>query len=399
MALINICRAMQGLALAACTPSTFALFGSIYPTGPRRNLVLGIYSACAPLGFFSGIYLSSVLPPEKWGWYFWAAALMAVVALIAAYLSVPSDRTRRSSLDLTMDWGGSCAITCGLVPLVYALAASSNTLDAWKTPAIIVPFLVGLTCSAYAIYYETRVAKCPLIPIDFFSLKSVTPLMLASVFFYGSFGTWLYTTTNHLRLAYNVSGVNLAAWFAPMAASGFIFAILGTSVLNYVRPTFVLIFSGTAWVTAPLLMAFAKPSAGYWPFVFPAMICITLGIDITYTVVSVVLSSVSPVEWQGLAGAINSTSVNLGIAFSLAIAQVIQARSEGPDPDVNAQLHGHRNAYLFSAASAAVGLAITLVAVRIPHEVVKPHQQGEDSPDQETVLQSADAPMDDRLEV
>ena len=109
--LLNVCRAMQGLAIAAYTPSTFALFGAIYPAGPRRNLALGIYGACAPLGFYAGILVSAALPSEKWQWYFWIAAIASFLAMIVAYLSVPSDRADRIALNLSMDWAGAVSYT------------------------------------------------------------------------------------------------------------------------------------------------------------------------------------------------------------------------------------------------------------------------------------------------
>ena len=124
--------------------------------------------------------------------------------------------------------------------------------------------------------------------------------------------------------------------------------------------------SGVAWMAAPLLLAFGNPSQGYWAFVFPAMICSTIGIDVTYSFTNLVLSSCSPLQWQALAGAVNSTTVNLGMGFALAITQVIQTATEGQDPTLESRLLGHRNCYLFSAASATVGFAIVAASVRVP---------------------------------
>jgi MFS family permease len=125
LVLMDVCRAMQGLAIAAYTPSCFALFGSIYPTGPRRNMVLGIYGAFSPLGFFVGIYVSAALPLHAWSWYFWIAAILGFLALITAYLSVPSDSADRLSLNLTRT---------GVVRLRSLLGSSS-----WHMHWLLVP--------------------------------------------------------------------------------------------------------------------------------------------------------------------------------------------------------------------------------------------------------------------
>ncbi|KAH0194278.1 MFS general substrate transporter, partial [Aureobasidium melanogenum] len=368
---VDICRAMQGLAIAAYTPSSFALFGAIYPNGPRKNLVLGIYAACSPLGFFVGILVAAALPADKWNWWFWIATIMSFVALVSAYVSVPSDRADRQQLNLNMDWSGTVTITSGLILVAYALAASSGSLSAWKTPGFLVPFIIGIICLALALYVELWWAKCPLLPKKFFEPTCVLPLMTACVFFYGSFGTWLFTTTSHLTLAYGVTGIRMAWWCAPLAVGGILCGLVSGRLIHHGSPTWTLVISGVAWVAAPLLLALGSTSMGYWPFVFPAMVCATVGVDITYNIANLVLSSLSPLKWQGLAGAVNSTTVNLGIAFSLAITQVIQTATEGKDPSVDDRLRGHRNCYLFAAASAAIGLAVTAACVRIPRDCVR----------------------------
>lgn len=374
LVLMEVCRAMQGLAIAAYTPSSFALFGAIYPKGPRRNMVLSIYAACSPIGFFIGIMFAAVLPADQWRWWFWIAAIMAFTALFAAYVSVPSDRPERHELNLSMDLSGAVTVTSGLILVAYALAASCDSPKAWSTAGVLAPFSIGLVCLALALYIEGWLpislggwqATCPLLPKEFFKPKSVKPLMIACVFFYGSFGSWLFTTTGHLNLAYGVDGVRLAAWFAPIAISGCICGLVTGRILHRVPPILTLLVSGVAWLAAPLLLAFGDHSKGYWPFVFPAMICSTIGIDVTYGFTNLVLSSCSPLQMQALAGAVNSTTVNLGMGFALAITQVIQTATEGQDPSLEDRLRGHRNCFLFSAASAAIGFAVVAASVRVP---------------------------------
>ncbi|KAI7334138.1 hypothetical protein KC315_g3900 [Hortaea werneckii] len=73
--MIDISRAMEGLALAAFMPSTFAMVATVYEEGPRKNFVIGLYSGCAPLGFFAGFLVAGALPQGKTYWFFFGSRL------------------------------------------------------------------------------------------------------------------------------------------------------------------------------------------------------------------------------------------------------------------------------------------------------------------------------------
>lgn len=369
--LLDVCRAMQGMAIAAYTPATFTMFGSIYPAGPRRNFALGVYGAMAPLGLYVGMCVSAALPSDSWSWYFFIAAILAGISLILAYLSVPSDRTDRLALDMSMDWAGAITITSGLILIAYALAASATNSTLWTSAGVLVPFLIGMASLIAGAVIEMRYATCPLLPMDFFTPKSVKPFALACLFFYGCFGTWLFTSTTYLQSAYKAHGILLAAYFTPVAIGGFIIASTSGTLLHVVPPTLLLLLSGLAWVGAPLLLALGKPDAGYWAIPFPSMICSTLGIDITFTISVVFLSSVQPLKYQGMAGAVSSVLVNMGIAFSLAFAGIIEDKvGAGMELGPERVAVTSRAAYLFATGSAAVGMVIVALFVRVSRSTV-----------------------------
>jgi MFS family permease len=56
--MLDICRAIQGFGPAAYLPSSIMLLGSVYRPGPRKNMVFAVYGACAPLGFYLGIFFA-----------------------------------------------------------------------------------------------------------------------------------------------------------------------------------------------------------------------------------------------------------------------------------------------------------------------------------------------------
>lgn len=196
--MLNISRAMQGLAIAAYTPSTFSMVGSIYPEGPRRNMVLGLYGACAPLGFYTGFLTGGALPAVESRWYFWTASVLAFITAITAYLSVPHDRTDRKCLNLKMDWLGAFLITSGLILVTYALSVqpyanvNDPEINGFAFRIVWVPLSCGTLCLAIAFWVEGWYASCPMLPFEFFVPRGVKALCFACLFFYGSFGVWLY---------------------------------------------------------------------------------------------------------------------------------------------------------------------------------------------------------------
>lgn len=161
-----------------------------------------------------------------------------------------------------------------------------------------------------------------------------------------------------------------------MAAGGLIISVVGGTILHIFPVTILLLISGLAWIAAPLLLALSNVDAGYWPFPFPAMLCGTLGIDLTFLISITFLSAVQPVRYQGLAGAVSSVLVNLGIAFSQAFSAIVSQKafvqvSGGNHNSVSERLARSTKAqFWFAVGSAGVGFIVCVLFVRISRTVV-----------------------------
>lgn len=385
--LLDVARAMQGLAIAAFIPSTFAMIGSIYPDGPRKNTVLGLYAGCAPLGFFAGFLAAGALPVDAPGWYFWIAAALSFITVITAYLTVPHDRTDRQVLDLKMDWAGAFLITDGLILVAYALAVEPYA-DGWSSRLVLGPLVSGIASLCVAFWVEGWVAACPLMPFDFFKPKSTKAFSLACLCFYASYGVWLYESAQFFQspsatgTPNGIQGVTLALRYVPTALGGLILCVAGGALLHIIPIMVLLLISALAWIAAPLLLALCPLPMNYWAFVMPSMLCATIGIDLTFTVSVVFLSAVQPLKYQGLAGAVSSILVNLAMSFSLSISEITALEAESsiilPDPNSSGweaakakqSNWGFQAAFLYAAASAGLGLIITVLFVRISRSVV-----------------------------
>ncbi|KAK0944133.1 hypothetical protein LTR29_004265 [Friedmanniomyces endolithicus] len=404
---LDVARAMQGLAIAAFMPSTFVMVDSFYHAGPRRNFVLGLYSGCAPLGFFAGFLTAAALPSAQISWYFFVSSIVAFTAAITAYLTVPHDRTDRKQLGLKMDWLGAFLITAGLILVSYALAyePSADMFDrarnGFSYPEVYGPFSAGMLCLGAAWYVECWYAKCPLLPFDFFKpRKSMTALCFANLCFYASYGVWLYESVDYFqsptgvtKYEWGVQGIELAIWYTPTAVGGLILCVVGASLLRVVRMEILMLLSGLAWIAAPLLLAVCPRPLNYWAVVVPSMLCATCGIDVTYTVSLVHISSTQPKKYQGLCGAMCSIMINLGMAFALPISEIIQMKAgmayncdySSRTPESMACLDNAINwryeaMFLYAAASAGLGFIVCILFVRFPRTAAKDKPADEERP-------------------
>lgn len=191
--MLNFCRALQGLGPAAFLPAGVMLLGSIYRPGPRKNLAFSLYGACAPLGFFAGVFFSGLsgqyLP---WGWYFWIGSILLFLTSCVAFLTIPSDRYERQGYEVRMDWLGVFTIVPGLMLVVFAITDSSHAPEGWNTSYIYVTFVLGCLFLGGAIYVEGWVAEMPLLPFDLFNVKHMKALVIALFLSNGVSGIYLF---------------------------------------------------------------------------------------------------------------------------------------------------------------------------------------------------------------
>lgn len=190
--MLIICRALQGLALGALLPSGMMILGSTYRPGPRKNLVFSIYGACAALGFFAGFFISGICGQFlTWRWYFYIGAIVSAIMAASSIFSIPRDYYEKKKLGIRMDWPGLAFSITGTTLLVFAIANSSYAPQGWKTPYIIVFFVLGIILLGAMAYVEGWVVQNPLLPGDIFHVKHMAALVIALLLLYGSLGIFL----------------------------------------------------------------------------------------------------------------------------------------------------------------------------------------------------------------
>lgn len=377
--MLNFCRALQGLGAAAYLSNGVLLMGSIYRPGPRKNLVFSTYGMSAVAGFFVGIFFAGVVGQySRWGWYFWIGSFLAAITAVSSFFSIPSDSAVRRKNGIKMDWLGSALIASGLTLTVYAITDSSHSPQGWRTPYIPTLLVVGCLLLGAAVYVEGWVAKLPLLPFDVFAVKSMKPLTIALLLNYGTLGIYLLYVTQYMQMFMAASPLQVVAWYTPMILGGLILSTAGGFVLHLIPGQALLVVSGAGWIGALLLFALAPLGANYWAFTFPrysycdafpaprtdrpgSAIFATVGIDITFNIANIFITTNMPNERQGLAGGLINSILHLGITFCLGFADIIQAQTV----DRVGMLKSYKAIFWFGVAAASVALFLMAFFVKI----------------------------------
>ncbi|KAF2722667.1 MFS general substrate transporter [Polychaeton citri CBS 116435] len=359
--MMDFCRALQGLGPAAYLPAGVQLIGSMYRPGPRKNIVFSLYGAMAPLGFFVGIFFGGVAVQwATWRWYFWIGTIVSAITTVVAIFCIPSDIQEHKGNGVKMDWWGALTIVCGIILVIFAITDCAHAPNGWKSPYIPITFSLGAVFLLAAIYVEGWVAEQPLLPPDVIAIKYMKPMIAGLLFAYGTLGIYLIYATLYIQEVIGIGPIQLVAWYVPMGLGGCILAAGGGFILHLIPGTFLAVITCLAIIADALLFALAPAHPYYWAWIFPAMVCATIAIDLIFNVATIFLSTSMPLSRQGLAGGLSNVLTQLSIALLLGFADIVATKTE--DQGVK---RSYKNAFWFELACGATALVIFVFFVRI----------------------------------
>ncbi|KAH7310465.1 major facilitator superfamily domain-containing protein [Stachybotrys elegans] len=368
-----ICRAMQGVGASAFMPAGMALLGQTYRPGPRKNLVFALYGAFACIGFYFGIFMGAIAAEFlDWRWYFWIGAFLVAAVFVGGILTIPRE-LGKSDKAVKMDWLGVLTIVPGLILVVFAFTDGGHAPDGWATPYVYVTFILGVLLLAGAVYVEGWVASNPLLPAELFRPKGMKRLVAALFCCYGVFGLFLLFASFYSERVLHTTPLQTAAWFTPLAVGGMCLAICGGLVLHILSGRMLMIISGMGFLISVLLFALLPEQTGnspstsflYWAYVFPAMLCGTIGVDITFNVTNVFITTSMPYRLQAAAGALINSLLYLGIAFWLGVGEMAVATTVNSRPEGSMTLREQYQIGFWVGVGLAVLSVCLMVTVRL----------------------------------
>lgn len=324
-------RALHGIAISMCLPSSVSILTSNFKPGQWRNAAFASLGAAQPTGFLIGLFLGGILTDlVSWRLCFYLVAGINAAVLLLSIFCIPANPLERGTalerFRSKVDWVGVILISSALSLLSYVLAAVTVDMSAISQPAnIAMLVLSALLFPAFAVWAHSQEkrGRPALIPNSLWSNAIFRSISLLS------FLAWATVTANQYFIALFFEKVQLLSAFAtslrflPLVVSGVLANVVTGALVRRVRADILIAGAVLLSAATPLLMALADPALPYWSMAFPAALLSPIAADVVLTIANLSITSIFPPEKHGLAGGVTNTLAQLGTSFGLNLTTIL----------------------------------------------------------------------------
>ncbi|WDK17261.1 major facilitator superfamily transporter [Colletotrichum graminicola] len=317
---LAIFRALQGIGAAMTVPSAVGIISNYFVTGDR-TLGLTIFGAAGAVGFCLGLIFGGFLTSSLgWRYIFYIPTAVSGALGAIGWIFLPKDRIEGNSKP-KLDFVGAGLSTAGLILLSFVL--SSGGEYGWGKAFIIVLLVLSIALIVAFTYVEKKVSN-PIMPLSLWKLQNFAALWIGGFVMYGGYQTTVYYTTLIAQEVNKLSAGETALRFLPMGATGFIFSLSMSRMLEVFNTKYLLILGMTICAIAPIPSALMKQDdLNFWKHVFPTTVMGVAGTTIVYCTITVVLLASLPVNVKSLCGGMINTAFQIGSGVGLALASAI----------------------------------------------------------------------------
>jgi len=358
-------RAVQGLGAALIAPSALTLLMMLFGSEPKElTKALALYGAAAPAGGTAGVFLGGVITEwVSWPWVFYINIPVALVALAAIPVLMPSAPSQRGSIDV----GGAVAVTSGLALAVFGIVRAPE--EGWGSPETLGVLAGALALLAiFVVIQGTR--KAPLMRLGILRAPNLAAANLAQLLLGAAWIPMWFFLNLYLQQVLGLGAFEGGSALLPMTVT---IMILMVVVAPRVMERFGFkppIVTGLFVLAAGLFgLSLVRADGNFALDVLPASLVAATGMALAFIPsLQTAIGSARPEE-GGLASGLVNTSYQVGSALGLA-AMTALATSQGADKlgDPTALTAGFEAAFIGAAAIAVVGAVLAMVTLRRPSD-------------------------------
>ncbi len=312
-------RILQGLGGALVSSNSGAVIADLFPPS-QRGRAYGFNSVGWSLGAVLGIVLGgAIVTYVSWRWIFWINVPIGLAALALA-VKVLHDvgERRRHKLDIV----GMVLLGAGLFGVLWAATRlTSENLD----PTITGLFIGGLVLVVLFALYEKRRTE-PMLDLSIFSIPTVTPTLLASLFQGLANYAVLFLVIMYLQGPRGLSPLNASLLLVPGYMLGGVIGPFAGRLADRTAPVVPATIGLAVQVVAMVMYAHLKVDTSL-VLVVVASVVNGAGSSSFFPANNSAVMKAVPATRFGIASGMLRTFANVGMVFSFAVAILVASHS------------------------------------------------------------------------
>ncbi len=367
--MIEITRALQGLAAAFMSPAALSIVITNFKEGHERNIALSIWGGIAAGGAAAGVLIGGILTQYlSWRWNFFINVPVGIlVALAAAYYIEESD----AGLDHKhLDLKGALMVTLGLMTLVYGFTKAPSL--GWSSHQVIGVFAASVILLIGFVINESRVEH-PLVPFSVFRISNIAAANLTQLPVTASLFSMFFFISLYVQQVLHYSPVKTGLGFIPVTIVIGVMASQMSKVIAKIGYKRLLMIAPLFMATGLYWLSKIRANGTYFHDVFPGLVIIAIGLGIVFVSITVAATTGVPKDKAGLASGLLNTSQQIGGAIGLAILSGVSAGSitsymkhhvNGANLIAKAQVYGSKYAFLTGVGFAIIAFLLATFLIR-----------------------------------
>lgn len=181
----------------------------------------------------------------------------------------------------------------GIAMITVSLTLAGLASHGWRIPHILVLLILGLLVLALFVFRQGR-SEHPLMPLKIWADKNFSLLVtILSLCFCGFAGNLLWLCLLWQRVENNTP-LLVDAKLLPAAISGVCTEIIVGLTMHLIKNEMFLLLGTIAFVASNALLSSVSERVTYWALMFPALVLMTVGAGLLFTVTNVYVLSHLP---------------------------------------------------------------------------------------------------------
>ena len=310
-------RVFQALGGAMLNPVALSIVRNVFHDPHERARAIGMWSTAFGLSLALGPVLGGILVSTiGWRYVFLVNLPVGLIACALTAMYVPESRAEHPR---RIDVVGQVLVILGLASLTYAII--EGQADGWTSAAILGLFVLAVAAFAVLVPYELRRFQ-PLIDVRFFRSPPFSGAAVSAVCAFAAYGAFLFLNTLYLQDARGLSALDAGLCTLPLAVANVVFAPLTGRLVARIGTRRPLLVAGAAIGVAPLLLTTIGPHTSIW-LLFASYVIFGAGLGLANPPITSTAISGMPPAQAGVAGAIASSSRQVGSTIGIALVGAI----------------------------------------------------------------------------